>query len=126
VHASHTHRPSRQRITERTDVRVLAATRAAATDTSAGRNTRHPDKVRRQEQGRGLYDAFHLDLRYSDLTSALDLRVTTTGETATPPSRLSSEHRRLKVISLRILCVPGAGLAKHLKRRRPRAGLVSS
>ena len=36
-----------------------------------------------EERQRRLYDAFHLELRYNDLTSELDLRVTITGETAT-------------------------------------------
>jgi hypothetical protein len=29
-----------------------------------------------------FYDAFHLELRYNDLTSELDIRVTITGDTA--------------------------------------------
>lgn len=32
---------------------------------------------------RRIHDAFHLELRYNDLTTELDLRVTITGETAT-------------------------------------------
>jgi len=36
-----------------------------------------------EERQRRLYDAFHLELRYNDLTSELELRVTITGDTAT-------------------------------------------
>jgi site-specific DNA recombinase len=36
-----------------------------------------------EERQRRLYDAFHLELRYNDLTGELDLRVTITGDTAT-------------------------------------------
>ncbi len=36
-----------------------------------------------EEQQRRLFDAFHLELRYNDLTDELDLRVTITGDTAT-------------------------------------------
>ena len=36
-----------------------------------------------EEQQRRLFDAFHLELRYNDLTNELDIRVTITGETAT-------------------------------------------
>jgi site-specific DNA recombinase len=55
-------------------------------------------------QQRRLFDAFHLELRYNDLTSELDLRVTITEDTATelgatvstllenPPNRIGSGH----------------------------------
>jgi len=39
--------------------------------------SRLPEAKRRR-----LFDAFHLELRYDDRTSELDLRVTITGETA--------------------------------------------
>ncbi len=35
-----------------------------------------------EERQRRIYDAFHLELRYNDLTTELDLRVTITGDTA--------------------------------------------
>jgi hypothetical protein len=34
-----------------------------------------------EDQQRRLYDAFHLEIRYNDLTRELDLRVTITGDT---------------------------------------------
>jgi hypothetical protein len=36
-----------------------------------------------EDRQRRVYDAFHLELRYNDLTSELDIRVTITGDTAT-------------------------------------------
>jgi hypothetical protein len=36
-----------------------------------------------QAQQRRLFDAFHLELHYNDITNELDTRVTITGDTAT-------------------------------------------
>jgi hypothetical protein len=51
-------------------------------DASRGSNANLTYRLRTEERQRHLLDAFHLELRYNDLTSELDLRVTITESTA--------------------------------------------
>jgi hypothetical protein len=70
-----------------------------------------------EERRRRLFDAFHLDLRYDELSHELAIRVTITGGTA---SKLGATVEALLITpegTVGILCVPNVGHPADLKRK---------